>query len=257
MAASMTVMRAAAAQVVAAKPSSSFVSKAVRPAFVNRARSVTVYAADRPTWYPGAKPAPTLDGKSAGDRGFDPLRLANKQNFAWLKEGELTNGRWAMLAVAHILFTEAFGIGQPWWTAGAQVDLPLPLTTLIAIEVALFAVLEGKRYQHWKKTSGDEPLFDPMGMKSNDTAEKEVKNGRLAMLAFLGFSSQAAVWGKGPIESLKFHLADPGHNNIFASPVGGEFLVAIGALSFLPFILEARRSFKGEDEDDFRPIPFL
>lgn len=33
------------------------------------------------------------------------------------------------------------------------------------------------------------------------------------MLAFLGFSSQAAVQGKGPIECLQAHLADPGHNN--------------------------------------------
>lgn len=33
------------------------------------------------------------------------------------------------------------------------------------------------------------------------------------MLAFLGFSSQAAVQGLGPIECLQKHLADPGHNN--------------------------------------------
>ncbi len=32
-------------------------------------------------------------------------------------------------------------------------------------------------------------------------------------LAFLGFSSQAAVQGLGPIECLQKHLADPGHNN--------------------------------------------
>lgn len=35
--------------------------------------------------------------------------------------------------------------------------------------------------------------FDPMGMNSDEMAIKEVKNGRLAMLAFLGFCSQAAV----------------------------------------------------------------
>ncbi len=33
------------------------------------------------------------------------------------------------------------------------------------------------------------------------------------MLAFLGFSSEAAVQGLGPIEALQKHLEDPGHNN--------------------------------------------
>ena len=55
--------------------------------------------------------------------------------------------------------------------------------------------------------------FDPLGLRNEDTQEKEIKNGRLAMVAFVGFASQAAVQGKGPIESLKYHLADPIHHN--------------------------------------------
>jgi hypothetical protein len=52
-----------------------------------------------------------------------------------------------------------------------------------------------------------------MGMRSEKTKLNELKNGRLAMLAFLGFCSQAAVRGLGPIDCLKLHLEDPWNNN--------------------------------------------
>lgn len=55
--------------------------------------------------------------------------------------------------------------------------------------------------------------FDPMGMRNDDRKLKELKNGRLAMLAFIGFCSQAAVRGLGPIDCLKQHIADPWNNN--------------------------------------------
>jgi hypothetical protein len=56
-----------------------------------------------------------------GDYGFDPLRIGeNTETLRWYREGELTNGRWAMAAVAGILFTEAVGLPN-WWEAGAQV----------------------------------------------------------------------------------------------------------------------------------------
>jgi light-harvesting complex II chlorophyll a/b binding protein 7 len=45
----------------------------------------------------------------------------------------------------------------------------------------------------------------------------EIKNGRIAMLATLGYAVQAAVTRKGPVENLVDFIADPQHNNILAN----------------------------------------
>lgn len=232
---------------------------------VGAARNVVVAAsADRDLWYPGAEAPSYLDGSMGGDFGFDPLRLgANAELLPWYREAELMNGRWAMMAVPGIVMVDALGIVDKWWEAGA-VDTALPRNTLIAVEVIVMAILEYKRIEGFKKTGatgflGSYP-FDPMGMASTPEAKedkmtKEVMNGRLAMLAFLGFCSQAAVRGMGPVACLQAHLADPAHNNIFTSSVGLEATVAVVALACTPMVIHAQKVLSDKKEE-FRPIPW-
>jgi hypothetical protein len=92
---------------------------------------------------------------------------------------------------------------------GAEV--PFDLGTLAAIEFVLIGGAEALR----AGGEGDKsayPGFDPAGLSKSDLDEKktkEIKNGRLAMLAFVGFVAQHAATGATPLQALGAHLADP------------------------------------------------
>ncbi|KAI8472153.1 MAG: light-harvesting protein of photosystem I [Monoraphidium minutum] len=184
-----------------------------------RARSVRVAAAaGRPTWLPNVTPPKYLDGTLAGDNGFDPLGLgADAQRLKWYAEAEKTNGRWAMMAVAGILFTEVLGLPK-WYEAGAAVGKDVPVAPLAATTMLFTGAAETFRYKGWKEsgTSGflNSFPFDPAGMNSRDMAVKEVKNGRLAMVAFVGFVIQAIATRTTPLEGLSAHLGNPAGRNI-------------------------------------------
>lgn len=55
--------------------------------------------------------------------------------------------------------------------------------------------------------------FDPLGMSKSADFNKykwsEIRNGRLAMVAFVGFIAQHHATGKSPIANLADHLANP------------------------------------------------
>ena len=63
--------------------------------------------------------------------------------------------------------------------------------------------------------------FDPLGLAKEAAAferlrVQELKNGRLAMVAWVGFAAQAALTRKGPLENALDFARDPAHNNILA-----------------------------------------
>ena len=50
-----------------------------------------------------------------------------------------------------------------------------------------------------------------------DLQIKEIKNGRLAMIAVLGFGAQAVLTRVGPFQNLLDHLSNPTGNNILTN----------------------------------------
>lgn len=89
----------------------------------------------------------------------------------------------------------------------------------------------GKQYflglENFFKGSGEPaypggPVFNFMGMAKDGEAQKtmrtkEIKNGRLAMIACFGFGAQAVITGKGPVQNLTDHLSSPFSENLLSN----------------------------------------
>jgi light-harvesting complex II chlorophyll a/b binding protein 5 len=146
-------------------------------------------------------------------------------------------------------------VGGTWFETGAKmldggtlnyfavpwgiVNNPLPLFVVVAIEVGLMAAVESYR-RSGMGPAGYSPgvgkfdssifdgldtlypggPFDPLGLADDpevfaELKVKEIKNGRLALVAVLAFAVQSYVSGEGPYANWSKHVADPfGYNLI-------------------------------------------
>ena len=224
------------------------------PAGVAQRRSAMVARAGKtlPSWYPGAPKPKYLDGSLPGDYGFDPLQLGTEPDqLKWFAQAELLHARFAMLGCLGVLAPEAATkLGVQW--PGAGVDFVQAATfeydadskVYFVIQLFLMHWVEIRRYQDMQKEGSvnQDPIFKtyslPEGNKSgypggifdlfgwskkdggamlDELKLKEIKNGRLAMVSFVGFWLQYNVTGKGPITCWAEHLANPFVNNILST----------------------------------------
>ena len=59
--------------------------------------------------------------------------------------------------------------------------------------------------------------FGKTDAELKDLKTKELKNGRLAMLAVFGYGAQAVITGEGPFKNLMDHLSSPTSHNLLTN----------------------------------------
>jgi len=172
-----------------------------------------------------------LPGSVSPMGNFDPLGLTTDMDLTEVKryrEAEVTHGRVAMLAVVGFLVAESFHPlfgGQISGPAIRHLDqvrnvapaffevlaLTIGMSELWRATVGWVSPTEVEKYFGGELRQGYYPGdigFDPLGMKPTNAKEfadmqtKELNNGRLAMLATMGFIVQEQVNEMGILSNL-------------------------------------------------------
>jgi Chlorophyll A-B binding protein len=143
----------------------------------------------------------TLTREMAGDVGFDPFNFANtEENLLWQRQAELKHARIAMLAAVGWPLSELYdkplahmwhlkpllGVGDrvPSILNGGLAKVP-PLYWVAVLAVAGAIEL---------KSLNNKSEWGPVGLYSKSRMDlAEIQNGRLAMMAIVGFAVQEFV----------------------------------------------------------------
>lgn len=170
----------------------------------------------------GPEVAKTMSGVTGPFGFFDPLGLTpeSKEELMLYREAELAHSRVAMVGALGFLVQEKFHPIFPEFGGPSIRQLDLVLTTengelvgsclLLAIWFSEFARARigwvepdvEMRTLRESYVPGD-LSFDPLGLKPKDAAgllamqNKELNNGRLAMIACAGIVAQELVTGEG------------------------------------------------------------
>eukprot|EP00930_Biecheleria_cincta_P079312 TRINITY_DN670_c0_g1_i8.p1 TRINITY_DN670_c0_g1~~TRINITY_DN670_c0_g1_i8.p1 ORF type:complete len:619 (-),score=122.28 TRINITY_DN670_c0_g1_i8:403-2178(-) len=152
--------------------------------------------------------SPALEGVAGEEEGFDPMGFSLAVDIRWLREAELKHGRVCMLATVGWITTD-LGMrvpGEPFQVSTIDAHdalvkygtMPHMLVWLGLLETFGFLALTNMFDGKTDRKPGDfglRMLYPTDAKGQREMQLKELRNGRLAMLAFSGIATSGVLTG--------------------------------------------------------------